>query len=371
MPVAARDRVLLVATHFAPGGTTIAINLISSQLIMRGYHVSTVALYDRSGLGTGEWNSGSSRALVETAHPNLFDYGKALRELQKIICELKPGAVLGTMPAANIIAGACAYAAGVPLRVASHHVTRGGQNPLMRLLDNVATRAGIFTDIVCVSQAVAKTLSGAHHRIADVHVIPNGIPRFTAQRSRFEICQKHGLCAQQPFLCMVGRLVPEKNILGTIMAACRAPHVRLAVAGDGPLKQAAENIIAAEAAQDRIHLLGALSHRDSLELIHSADGFVQLSHYEGRSLALLEALMAKSPILSSDIAAQREVLALPDGGIAGLLCAPDDIERISYAMSRLVSEPSLRRELSARAALLGPSLNVDHMGDGYSALFRM
>jgi hypothetical protein len=81
--------------------------------------------------------------------------------------------------------------------------------------------------------------------------------------------------------------------------------------------------------------------------------------------------MAKSPILSSDIAAQREVLALPDGGIAGLLCAPDDIEKISYAMSRLVNEPSLRHELSARAALLGPSLNVDHMGDGYSALFRM
>ena len=363
------EPILLVSTHLAPGGTRVALGIITEQLSTRGYTVSTVALYRGHGDATVQITaSGNSHVLVETAEPRLIDYARAYVRLGRLIRELRPRAVLGVMPAANLLAGVCAKAARVPQRVACHHTVRCFQHPVMRCLDTLAMFGGIFTDVVCVSQTVADSFNGVHRYHSRMHVIPNGIPSFAVTRTRSQVRRQHGLSEREPILCMIGRLVPEKNVLAAVTAACRVPRVRLAVAGDGPLHTAAAAIIATAGAGDRVRLLGPLDHRSALELIHAADGFVQVSHYEGRSLALLEALMAKSPILASDIPAQREALTTPQGEIAALLCPPDDVEALSIAMSRLASEPQLRRDLSARAAQLGPTLDVGRMGDAYHEL---
>jgi len=366
-----RSGIQLVSTHLAPGGSRSAALLVAEELAARGHPVSIVALY-RGPDGATDLPAGLPiRVLVDVERPRASDYVRAAARLWQLMRRSRPSAVLGVLPAANVLSCACAAATGVRRRVACHHSPRAMHRAPMRWLDSLARRAGVFTDVVCVSASVASSISGGRLRgpaSGGPHIIPNAIRPLRVRRDRREVRRLHALPPNEPVLCMIGRLSPEKNVLAAIDAACRLRDVRLAIAGDGPLAREASAIIAREGAQDRIRLLGALPHADAIDLLLACDGFVQISHHEGRSLALLEALMAQRPVLASDIPAQREALTTPSGETAGLLCDPDDIGAIATAMGRLAHEPELRQALVRRAAPLADTLDARRMGDAYDAL---
>ena len=57
------------------------------------------------------------------------------------------------------------------------------------------------------------------------------------------------------------------------------------------------------------------------QVLHAADAFALPSSSEGMSLALLEAMACGLPVLVSDVAANREVVA---DGVDGLVVGGDD-----------------------------------------------
>lgn len=91
------------------------------------------------------------------------------------------------------------------------------------------------------------------------------------------------------------------------------------------------------------HLLGTVSDEDLVRWYHSADAFVFPSVKEGWGLAVLEALAAGLPVLTTDIEVFREYL---DHETA-LLVPPGDSRQLAAALSRLVDEPDLRKRLGA------------------------
>jgi glycosyltransferase involved in cell wall biosynthesis len=84
--------------------------------------------------------------------------------------------------------------------------------------------------------------------------------------------------------------------------------------------------------------------RDELPLwYNAADLFVYPSLYEGFGLPPLEAMACGTPVVASNTSSLPEVV-----GDAGLLVEPTDAEEIAEAMQRLLTDSTLRDELTSK-----------------------
>jgi len=67
------------------------------------------------------------------------------------------------------------------------------------------------------------------------------------------------------------------------------------------------------------------------------------SLFEGFGLPVLEAMACGTPVIASSRSALPELVA-----DAGLLVDPENVEVLSQAMARIMSDPDLRQELGRR-----------------------
>lgn len=106
----------------------------------------------------------------------------------------------------------------------------------------------------------------------------------------------------------VSRLIDRKGQLDLVRSFAKVvekyPNARLWLVGEGPLRLMLETEIERCGMKDYIVLLG--NRPDIPLLLKSADYFVFPSHYEGLPGALIEAMMARIPVIASDILENRE-----------------------------------------------------------------
>jgi glycosyltransferase involved in cell wall biosynthesis len=144
----------------------------------------------------------------------------------------------------------------------------------------------------------------------------------------------------------VGRLVPVKNLPCLIRALAAMPAGQrpwVALAGDGPLHVAVEELAADYRVEADLCLLG--ERTDTARLMQAADFLLLPSHFEGLSNALLESMSAGCPVIASAVGGSAELI---EDGRNGLLFPSDDANALAAAMSRM-TDPALRSQL-ARAA---------------------
>ena len=92
------------------------------------------------------------------------------------------------------------------------------------------------------------------------------------------------------------------------------------------------------------------------------------SRFEGFPLALLEALLARSAVVASDVGSVAE--AVRDGE-TGLLVRPEDPAGLAAAIRRLLADVELRRRLGENGRrLVLERFTADHMVYGFEALYR-
>ena len=111
----------------------------------------------------------------------------------------------------------------------------------------------------------------------------------------------------------VGRLSPEKNQARLLQAFAlvrrERADIRLLIVGDGPLRAELEAQRDALGLSDAVILTGALAN--PFPVLARADCFVLSSDYEGQPMVLLEAAVAKLPIVTVRFGSVAD--ALPDG----------------------------------------------------------
>ena len=162
------------------------------------------------------------------------------------------------------------------------------------------------------------------------------------------------------------RLSEQKHPLGLLDAFAellkQAPHCWLVLAGDGPLRAAMQTRTCELGIDGRVRLLGA---RHDLESFYPMlDCFVLPSLYEGLPLALLEAMAAALPIVSTAVGQVPGVLT----GLPATLVPPGDVEALAAAMHAAlgagrVRHPELRQRVIER-------YSVARMARDYAALYR-
>ncbi|MHB9131979.1 MAG: glycosyltransferase [Armatimonadota bacterium] len=115
-------------------------------------------------------------------------------------------------------------------------------------------------------------------------------------------------------LIYLGRCAPGKGVetLLQALARCREQDWRLTVVGDGPLRQAWENLTAILLPPSQVDFLQALPNTEARQLLASKDILVLPSDgKEGWGAVVNEALMCGVPVLCSDACGAADLLEDP------------------------------------------------------------
>lgn len=161
--------------------------------------------------------------------------------------------------------------------------------------------------------------------------------------------QKYGLSGH--IIMSAGRLVPWKGFETLIRLmkdiVSEYPDAKLFIAGTGPDESMLRRLIVSEGVGDAVILLGGLSHDVLMEYIVLADCFVLNTGYEGLSHQLLEVLAMGTPIVTTRIGGNPELI---ENGKTGFLVPYNDSEEIRRAI-RGVFEDRLRAEEIAKEGM--------------------
>jgi glycosyltransferase involved in cell wall biosynthesis len=146
----------------------------------------------------------------------------------------------------------------------------------------------------------------------------------------------------------VGNLTAKKDHRTLLEATARAAQshngLRLVVVGTGPLERVLQDICTSLGLTNRVVFTGSRS--DVPDLLPAFDIFALSSRNEGLPISLLEAMATGLPCVGTSVGGIPEVIT---DGREGLLVPAGDIAGLADALSRLLSEPSLRASAGARA----------------------
>ena len=156
-----------------------------------------------------------------------------------------------------------------------------------------------------------------------------------------------------------GRMVEKKAPLLAAQAFLRAAEVdrrlRLTMVGDGPLREQVQALCDRHPKGDRVSLIGALQHDDTLRQIAEAGVFLQHSltdphtgDQEGAPVAILEAMARGVPVVSTR---HSGIPYLVEEGATGLLSAEGDTAAMAANLIALAADAILRRRMGDAAKM--------------------
>lgn len=164
----------------------------------------------------------------------------------------------------------------------------------------------------------------------------------------FALRRRLGFRADDIVVGSVGRLVEQKDyptqLTAFALAAARISNLRMAIAGDGPLRSTLERMARDLAIDDRVTFLGNCDNVP--RLLRSVDLFVQSSRFEPFGVALLEAKAAGLPIVATAV---NEIPDIVTDGESGLLTQPHDAANMAGLFIKLAEDRDWRARLGARA----------------------
>jgi glycosyltransferase involved in cell wall biosynthesis len=165
--------------------------------------------------------------------------------------------------------------------------------------------------------------------------------------ARREVRNRHGV--DGPFVLFVSTIEPRKNVPTLLRAIWHLREsykadVRLVVAGGkGWLFEDAFAVVEELELDDTVHFVGRVSSEDLLYLYNAAEMLAHPAFYEGFGLPPLEAMVCGLPVIVSNVASLPEVV-----GDAGLLIDPHDVDELTVALWRVLSDSGLREEMQEK-----------------------
>ena len=160
--------------------------------------------------------------------------------------------------------------------------------------------------------------------------------------------QQMGVDPDELLIGSVGRLVEQKDYPTQLRAfaevARKAPRAKMAIAGDGPLRESLERQVADLGLRDRVLFLG---HTDQVPIfLRSLDVFLLASKFEPLGIALLEAKAAGLPIVATRV---NEIPDIVIHGQSGVLVPAETPGVMAEALLSLLEDRIRRGRLGQQA----------------------
>ena len=256
----------------------------------------------------------------------------------------------------------------VPVAVHTlHNVAEHEADAVGRIVQWFAFRRNVLP--VAISQEVAASFERVY-RLACRAIVPNCIPvdKYSSRAKRVRWREKEGFDPDSILLTSVARLEPQKNplMLMRSFAALQDPRARLVLIGEGGLKEQIIAYVQAHGLEHRVRVLGP--RKDVAECLSASDVFVLASNWEGSPLAVMEAMAAGLPIISTAVGGVPELVR---PGQAGLLVPAGDCAAMTDAMRYLLEDPQKRARMSIAARTRATTtFSLERMVQGYTNLYN-
>lgn len=186
----------------------------------------------------------------------------------------------------------------------------------------------LATRVACVSRVVAdEAMRGFGVAASKIELVPNGVDEFFTPGGE-----------EEDYILFAGTLEPRKGVEDLVDAwrALPRPRPRLVLCGGAGWGTNIEE-------RDGVELTGYVSRERLRELYRRALVFAYPSRYEGFGIPPLEAMACGAPVIATRTGA---IADYAEG--AALLIAPGDRDALRDALTRVVRDAPMRRELRAR-----------------------
>ena len=332
------------------GGAQKLLLTFTEAASRRGVETLVISLKpNRSGkTGIAENLTLSGARVIELSYRKLYDP----RSIPALISLFKTEQVdvVHTHLSHSIILGSLAAKASGISTVATLHNTQ--TNKMGRL--SLRSRVELYCLRKITSRVIAVGENVAHNYrpilMKDIlDVIPNAVS--LAQRISVEerkaIRNELLVAPDQVFLIAVGRLQLQKGYYDMLTAFAQVqthqPKAYLGIVGVGGLMGPLKEFTRSLGISDHVRFLGARS--DVPRLLSAADVFINSSHWEGLSIAMLEAMAAGLPVVATSVG-DAEIL-LQSG--AGVLVQEKEPNAFANALDTLIADP-LRMQVMGQTA---------------------
>ncbi|EIZ79024.1 group 1 glycosyl transferase [Novosphingobium sp. Rr 2-17] len=357
-------------SHSAPGGLREIWNDVAAGLAERGRIVTRFVLYPDGLRGDGKdaaregWHH-----LLDHRPSGLLRQAALLWALVAWIRRTRPEVIVTAMPYANVAVAIAATLARTGTRiVATHHSPIDTHGFAIARLDSVTGKLPSVAAIVCVSRAVAASVAdraGGYRR--KCRVIHNALPR-NIEGAIDHLRVDEGVSPIPGRCVAVGRLSQQKNYPLLLQAFARMGTGSLDIVGSGEDEAALRSLAHNLGLDSRVRFLGQMGREQALRIVAQAQVFVQVSLYEGHSLALIEASRMGLPLVVSDIPVQSEAITMTDGSLAGQVVPLDRPDILAEVLSGLLADDATRARWAAKARLVGLAASNAVMIDAYEEL---
>lgn len=356
--------IVFLGTAHDDGGSSVLASTLSGAMRADGHHVEEWYLF-----GSKVELPPGARVFVKGARSRSpFTLAALFVRVVLALRHLKPDAIFGLQPLSNLLAGIAGWLAGVPDRVATHHLSITQFNPVLMTLDGLAGRVGLYRHIVACGQSVADTYrrnGPAYMRrltvISNGHGKPVRIDRAKA-RAEFNLPEKG------PVLGQLGRLYHQKNQCFSIGLLRDLSDASLLMLGNGPDEALVKSTIASGGYEGRAHVVRHIAHDRIGDFYSAIDIALFPSSFEGLSLAAIEAIHAGVPLICSDIPSFREMFQDSPFLAANLVVPLGDRDAWLDRIRAILSEQKLRTEIVAELRRLSPAYAFETMAAKYLAL---
>lgn len=288
---------------------------------------------------------------------------------------VRPDAVLLTSWKRAFVAGWAARVARVPrvvLRVGGTHLVEPGWAGWKRRVALTRYTDALLTNSRAVTRHYLATIPGlAPDRVVEV---PNGavLTMLPPAPLRAQL----GIPAGAIVAVGIGGLYRRKgfDVLVEALARSRRPGLHVVLAGDGPLREPLQARARELGVAERVHLPG--DRDDVAAVLAAGDLFVLSSRAEGMSVAMMEAILARRPVIAAEVGGVWEALSARAGRPAGGWTVPvGDVDALARALAEVAGalrdDPEAVRARVAEAAWrLEHWFTVERMIDGVEAALR-
>jgi len=191
-----------------------------------------------------------------------------------------------------------------------------------RLAAHVAVGDRVARDVEEFAGLGRGTIRTIHNGVVDAKLVPMPRP------------------CQGPVLGTVGRLDRQKGYDVLLHALAQVPDAILILVGDGPERGPLERLASGLGIADRVRFEGWSD--DARRYLTTFDVFVLPSRFEGFPLVIIEAMLARLPVVATRVGSVEEAVIDEQTGI---LVQQEDPAALAAALRRLIRDPKRSREL--------------------------
>jgi glycosyltransferase involved in cell wall biosynthesis len=335
-------KVLHLITELSIGGAQSALYRLLENFGDASFVHSVACFYNADGAAAGQIRA-LDTPVFDLRMNNKFRLD-ALGRLLQLLRREEPDILHTWMFHANLSGRILGRLASVPIIISSER-TMGQESRIRYWLNRRSI--SLIDQVVCVSQSVADfSVERVGLPRDKIVVIPNGVDpaRYSNLPAKEQARKSLNLPMDSVIIAAIGRPRPVKGYQHLLRAFTQLsksfPETKLLFVGNGPERP--DLMVMAKSLGVKPHVIFCDDTIRIANVLASVDMLAIPSLFEGMPNVALEAMAAELPVVATAVGGTPEVVI---DGKTGLLVPPKNAEAITSAITRLLENPQLRKEM--------------------------